>query len=212
MKMRDEILRILAKFPAGLTDRELTDKIRGTGAPQQAINGTCNKLASKNLIKRGSVNGRIRNYLPNQCSDITFDADDHGKTRETLSVDNHDNLSEDAIKHTLDNYLTKNGWEMEIAWGRKQGIDIDAHRGKDRWVIEVKGHGSLSAMRVNYFLAVLGELLQRMNDKNAKYSIALPDISQFNNLWSRLPSLAKQKLNISCLFVGHDGSVVEKDN
>jgi len=29
-------------------------------------------------------------------------------------------------------------------------------------------------MRVNYFLGVLGETLQRMDDAQAKYSIALP--------------------------------------
>jgi hypothetical protein len=38
-----------------------------------------------------------------------------------------------------------------------------------RWVIEAKGGGSLNPMRVNYFLAVLGELLQRMSDPCARH-------------------------------------------
>jgi hypothetical protein len=75
------------------------------------------------------------------------------------------------------------------------------------WVIEVKGQGTLDAMRVNYFLAVLGELLQRMDDGNARYSIALPDLSQFRRLWQRLPSLAKERTRISALFVGVSGRV-----
>jgi hypothetical protein len=65
-------------------------------------------------------------------------------------------------------------------------------------------------MRVNYFLAVLGELLQRMDDGSAKYSIALPDLQQFRNLWLRLPRLAKQKTGISCLFVDSRGNIQEE--
>lgn len=78
-----------------------------------------------------------------------------------------------------------------------------------RWIIEVKGEGSLQPMRVNYFLSILGEVLQRMDDPNAKYSIALPDIQQFRNLWRRLPTLAKTRTDITALFVDAQGNVVE---
>jgi hypothetical protein len=67
-----------------------------------------------------------------------------------------------------------------------------------------------TAMRVNYFIAILGELLQRMKDPNAKYSIALPNMEQFVRLWSKLPSLAKERTKISCLFVDVNGKIVEK--
>jgi hypothetical protein len=95
------------------------------------------------------------------------------------------------MKRILDDYLRKNNWTPEIAWGKRQGIDIDARRGNERWIIEVKGCGSLSAMRVKYFIAILGELLQRMKDPNAKYSIALPNMEQFVKLWSKLPPVGK---------------------
>jgi hypothetical protein len=62
-------------------------------------------------------------------------------------------------------------------------------------------------MRVNYFLGVLGETLQRMDDPKAAYSIALPDLKQFRNLWTRLPLLAKQRSEITALFVRGDGQV-----
>jgi hypothetical protein len=119
-------------------------------------------------------------------------------------------LSEDEIKRSIKAYLDKNNWTSNIAWERKPGIDIDAKRNGERWIIEVKGHGSRSAMRVNYFLAVLGELLQRMDDSNAKYSIALPDLPQFRNLWLKLPRLAKQKTGVSCLFVDSNGNMQEE--
>jgi len=101
-------------------------------------------------------------------------------------------LQEDDIKEKLNYYLTSLGWTTQIAMAKKRGIDIDAYKGKERWIIEVKGCGTRSAMRVNYFLSMLGEILQRMDDPNAKYSIALPDMKQNRGLWVRLPKLAKE--------------------
>lgn len=95
--------------------------------------------------------------------------------------------------------------------GKVHGIDIDACKGSDRWIIEVKGCGSRNAMRVNYFLAILGETLQRMSDPNAKYSIALPNMKQYRNLWERLPQLAKERTGISVLFVS-ENSQIEDNN
>jgi len=62
---------------------------------------------------------------------------------------------------------------------------------------------------VNYFIGILGETLQRMNDPASKYSIALPDVQQFRRLWDRLPRLAKQRTQITALFVNADGQVIE---
>ena len=62
-------------------------------------------------------------------------------------------------------------------------------------------------MRVNYFLGVLSETLQRMDDPKAAYSIALSDLKQFRNLWTSLPLLAKQRTVITALFVRADGQV-----
>ena len=54
---------------------------------------------------------------------------------------------------------------------------------------------------VNYFLAVLGETLQRMDDRDARYSIAFPDMPQYRRLWGRLPELAKRRTRITALLV-----------
>jgi len=53
------------------------------------------------------------------------------------------------------------------------------------------------------------ELLQRMDDPDARYSIALPDMQQFRRLWQRLPQLAKARTTISALFVSPSGNVEE---
>jgi len=44
---------------------------------------------------------------------------------------------------------------------------------------------------------------------HGRYSIALPDLPQFRGLWSRLPSLAKSRTQITALFVKASGEVDE---
>jgi Holliday junction resolvase-like predicted endonuclease len=120
-------------------------------------------------------------------------------------------LSEDTLKQHLCKWFNSNGWDViHVAWGHTRGIDMVAVRNGKKWIVEVKGIGSLPQMRVNYFLCVLGETLQRMDDRAAKYSIALPDVNQFRNLWNGLPSLAKQRTQISALFVSDKGVVTEE--
>jgi hypothetical protein len=62
-------------------------------------------------------------------------------------------------------------------------------------------------MRVNYFLAVLGEIQQRMDDGEARYSIAFPDMAQYRGLWERLPPLAKARTKVTALFVSANKQV-----
>ena len=120
-------------------------------------------------------------------------------------------LQEDTIKEILDVWLKNDGWNTAVAWGNKPGVDILAVRGNEKWMIEVKGCGSRSAMRVNYFLTILGETLQRMEDDNARYSIALPNMQQFRRLWSCLPTLAKERTQINAIFVSEDGKIIVED-
>lgn len=201
MTLADEIQQKLATDP-GLTDRELADALRGAGAPQQAVNQTCRTLASRGLITRRSrADGRIGNF-PNEPGVVTVPVP-------PPEVET-DALSEDALKGVLKAWLESDGWQVQIAWGRARGTDIVAERAGERWLIEVKGRGSRQAMRVNYFLMILGETLQRMTESSARYSIALPDLPQYRGLWSRLPSLAKDRTQISVLFVSEDGTVTAK--
>ena len=70
-----------------------------------------------------------------------------------------------------------------------------------------EGPGSRQPMRVNYFLGILGETLQRMNDPNARYTIALPDLEQYRKLWNKLPQLAKERTTIDMILVDPDGHI-----
>lgn len=200
--LNDEIIHAVQKTP-GLTDRELTNVLRGRETPQQSINQAARILAGKGILlrKRRSDNlignypsGRSRDQVTSKMPAVTANHD-------------IDALSEDEVKKVLDSWLKLDGWETKIAWGNAQGIDIDARRGSERWIIEAKGPGPRQPMRVNYFIGILGETLQRMSDPEARYSIAFPDVEQYRRLWGRLPVLAKSRTKISLLLVSKAGHV-----
>ena len=196
----EEILEAVTKWP-GMTDREMTNQLRGRSAPQQPINQAARALDAKGqLLRKKRDDGLIGNYLGDAIVQVMAPKP---------GTKNHDveALSEDEIKKVIDDGLKADGWITDVAWGRAPGIDIDAKRGNDRWIIEVKGPGSRSPMRVNYFLGILGETLQRMDDPNAKYTIALPDLNQYRGLWDRLPALAKSRTKISIMLVSLAGDI-----
>jgi hypothetical protein len=107
-------------------------------------------------------------------------------------------ISEDEVKKALAKALTDIGWKVNrIAMGTKHGIDIEATQNQNRMlIIEAKGEGSLNPMRVNFFLMVLGELLQKMDSPDKKYGIALPAHQQYVKLIHKLPTHVKQQMKL----------------
>jgi len=201
--LRERFVTAVAES-AGLTDRELTDRLLGASVGQQAVNQVAWALAVQGRItRRPRADGKTGNYP------VGAPAPD-GAPAPLPSVEADSSvLSEDDVKRRLKDWLEADGWQIEVKWGRDPGIDIQAKRGSEVWIVEAKGCGSLNAMRVNYFLGMLGETLQRMDNPAARYSIALPDMKQYRGLWARLPQLAKSRTQISALFVAPDGGVTE---
>lgn len=198
MALKDEILQYLKTHP-GATDTELE---RALGKNHQHINITCRGLVGKGvLIRRANPDkdNRIGNFISGTV--VT-----NSVVKRRSASDEHA-LQEEDIKHVLYDYLTKEGWAVEVAWGHKLGVDIDARKNGKRWLIEVKGPGSRQPMRVNYFIGILGETLQRMNDPDARYSIAFPDMRQYRGLWERLPQLAKERTTIDMLLIDSEGNI-----
>jgi len=200
--LKERIVRALRDRP-GLTDRELTDLVIGPGQPQQPVNEAARDLERLGyLSRRRRPDGLIGNF---RAKSAVASPPDSGQP-----VENRDPLSENSIKSVLEKWLHKHSWVPTIAWGRTRGPDIDARRRKERWLIEVKGRGGSPQEQGNYFLSALAELLQRMSYPNARYSVALPDLPRYRDLWKRLPSLAKSRLQLSALFVDERGAVREK--
>ena len=139
--LAERIVRLLEHNP-GLTDREITDSLNDHSAPQQPINQKCHALKDKGvLVRRTRSDGLIGNYLASQAVNSIVVRRD-----ETDQKSTNDNLSEDDVKRFLEKWLVGEGWQVQVAWGHSQGVDIEARQGTRRWVIEVKGGGSLQPM------------------------------------------------------------------
>ena len=119
-------------------------------------------------------------------------------------------LPERRVRHVLESHLISQGWDLDIAQGFNRGLDIEATRNSARWVIRARVRLSPSEMIADYFAALLGEMLQRMEEETSKYSIALPDMEPFRRLWHRLPHAAKNRTRITALFVSSSGEVIEE--
>lgn len=202
MALKDEILVVVRQFP-GQTDTELEKRF---GKPHQTINIACRELVAKGLLERKKnyeKNGLIGNYpvTLEQQQPLKVSTQQHEAPR--LS----DEFDEDAVKAAIKEWIEAQGWSVTVAWGKEHGVDMEARKGAERWLIEVKGPGSRQAMRHNYFLGILGETLQRMDDDKAHYSIAFPNMQVYRNLWERLPVLAKQRTGIDMLLVSENGKV-----
>lgn len=199
MTLKERILAAATQNP-GMTDRELTDALLSTSAPQQSVNQTARALATAGMLERiARPDGKIGNFVSGAVPVNPVPA--HVPSVESGGI------TEDMVKQAVATWLEQAGWTVEVRWGHERGIDIEAVRDGGRWVIEAKGCGSRQPMRVNYFIAMLGETLQRMDDSHARYSIALPDMQQYRRLWDRLPALAKSRTGISAIFVDASGAI-----
>jgi hypothetical protein len=116
-------------------------------------------------------------------------------------------MPEDDVKRAVAAHLEAQGYRVTVRWGRDHGIDIEAFGSDGRLIIEAKGEAPKGPQQANYFLNAIGELIQGMADPHARYGLALPDNPQFRGLAGRLPTLARERLQLSVYFVGPDGTV-----
>ena len=203
----DRILSLLAQQP-GLTDREDHGPIAwpgiGTAGGQRTVQ--CALEERCKLERRKRPDGLTGNYLPG--TSIRLPAPPKGPPHLASLPDPR----QPRCLRTKSSGMLNPGCAGMAGRSKCSGVQNRAstskpRRGSERWVIEAKGCGSLQPMRVNYFIGILGETLQRMDDPAAHYSIALPDLPQYRGLWQRLPRLAKTRTEISILFVGSDGKI-----
>lgn len=120
-------------------------------------------------------------------------------------------MSEDKVKEHLEKWLNDDCWETIINWGKQRGIDILASKGKQKWIIEVKGDGRYPQMQRNFFLNLLGAIILRIKNRDDKYSIALPNSPNYARLWNCLSAEVKKRLSITILFVNKTGNVSERN-
>jgi hypothetical protein len=95
------------------------------------------------------------------------------------------------------------------------GVDITARHLKHQYYlfVECKGYprkgDNEGAQRENWFVAVLGQILLRMRQKNACYVVALPDHPFYRKrIFSRGIRTAREWLGLWFFLVKRDGSVL----
>lgn len=186
----DQILAAIRHSP--LDDDQLARQLGVSH--RQSINQTARRL---------EIEGKLQRYVgPIVNAPAAGIAERPAPSRSSATSDF---LTEDEVKSAVKDLLKREGFTVHVAWGRTQGVDVDArHPDGRRWQIEAKGEVAPGPQQVNYFLNALGELIQRMDNPHASYALALPDNRQYRGLVDRLPDLAFQRLRLHVFWVSHD--------
>lgn len=126
------------------------------------------------------------------------------------------NISEEFVIRSVIKFLSKNGWgHFQFGGLRDKGVDLKARHVKYSryFLIEAKGEGSPKSksqrsQRETHFVYGLGQLMTRMNVKEAGYyyGLALPDISA-KIATRRLPWQVAKKLSLFVFSVDNSGDV-----
>ena len=203
MTLADRIVALLATEP--MEDGALAGRL---GVRHQAVNSACRSLQRSGRVVRAiGLRGRIVNRVVASVPSsppIPTSAPARPPIASTL-------VSEDQVKEAVSDYLTARDWWVRVMWGMERGIDIEAHRGAERLVIEAKGEAPTDPMGGNYFLGMLGELLQRMTDDTAQYAIALPETRRYRGLIDRFLALARRRLGLAVFWVRDGAAQLETD-
>lgn len=203
---------------------------RRLGVPQrQSVNQAARRLEAQGLLRRiPGPDGKIVNALPaadapHEPTSTSRPSSEGPSTIRRLPPTPTpsrarfagDRITEDEVKEAVRAFLAADGFVVEVAWGHTPGVDIVARHADGRsYVIEAKAEvGIAGAQQHNYFVGMLGELIQRMDDPDATYAIALPDNRQYRGLVDRLPDLAKRRMNLAVFWVGRtaDGLVTAEE-
>ena len=198
MAIQDRVIELLHR--EALDDDQLATEL---GVIRQQINQACRALERQGVLSRVTgPRGKIVNHLTGSgAPPRSTPGSARALTRSALGA-----ITEDDVKATVGAWLEHKGFRVAVAWGHAPGIDIDARRGEEHWVIEAKGTGRYDQMSRNYFFGVIGSLLQRMTEENAHYALAMPDVPPFVNLVARFPELARRRTHLWFLLVSRDGA------
>jgi hypothetical protein len=205
--------RILDAIRYAPLDDDVLARRLGVGH-RQAVNQAARRLEALGRLRRFTGPDRkIVNALPDSPAQQTSEPT---PPPVVPGGDDHRRITEDEVKEAVRAYLSAGGFDVAVAWDRVRGIDIDArHPDGRRYLIEAKAEvGKSGPQQVIYFVGMLGELVQRMDDAQASYGIALPDNRQYRRLVNRLPAPARERLRLAVFWVSREGDelIVEVDS
>jgi hypothetical protein len=124
--------------------------------------------------------------------------------------------SESWMQQRIIAFLEKRGYKITHQSKLKShGVDIKCYSPKKGryYFVEVKPDPnppkktSIGAMRENYFICGLGELLLRMTQEHGRYALGLPDNKIFRTKIQKIPRRVKKLLKLDFFLVDEDGNV-----
>jgi len=110
--------------------------------------------------------------------------------------------NEGFVQQAIEKHFLESGFRPLN--GRYADLICTHEKTREKWVVEAKGETTSIGLD---FRTGLGQLLQRMDDPDVNYAIALPDIPQFNKQYKMLPTRVRQLLNLHILLVNVKGNV-----
>jgi hypothetical protein len=201
--------RILDAIRYAPLDDDVLARRLGVGH-RQAVNQAARRLEAQGRLRRFTgPDGKIVNALPQSPAQQPSEP---RPPSVVLGGSDHSRITEDEVKEAVRARLT----------ARCRGC-VGPHPSDHRCPAprlpplphQAKAEaGRNGPQQVNYFVGMFGELVQRMDDVQASYGIALPDNRQYRGLVNRLPALAKEWLRLAVFWVSRerDALIVEVES
>ena len=134
--LREQILALIYDYP-GLTDREITNKLKSQHASLQPVNHACRALELNGVLvrKTRSNDGLIGNYrAPGEPAPDPNPPPASGGAAlpplEPLSeMPTVQRIRQSDIRSAIETWLGESGWSVTIPWENQRGLDIEAARG-----------------------------------------------------------------------------------
>ena len=202
--LADLVLAALSAAAGPLDDDTLARRVRATS--KQTVSLVCRTLEASGAIRRfRAPDGLLVNALVGQPQTPAPAQPTVPSGLPRTAPATPPLLTENQIKRAVREHLIAQGYRVHVAWGHSRDVDIHAERDGERLLLEAKGQVVRRPQQSNDFLGALGEILQRMDDPDATYGLALPDHPQYRALVQRLPELIWDRLNLVVYLVSGSG-------
>jgi len=110
--------------------------------------------------------------------------------------------NEGFIQKSIENYFSKLGYDKL----NEKYVDYVALHpiSKERWVIEAKGESKAIGTDFN---TCIGQIIKRMDLRDAKYAIAIPETNQYLIQIKSIKPWVRNVLQLHWILVNSDGDV-----
>lgn len=147
---------------------------------------------------------RIRFYLNEEGREPYFEAKRRGRPPKENGKEEakyHFKKGGDELPSLINEWLEERGWQTS-----KHSRYIEASKSEKKWYIDIYQTTRGRKMPLS---SKISDVIKKMEDDEALYSVALVDSPIYRKQWEELPSGAKKRLQVSVILADHMGNVVE---